>query len=234
MPKGYRNGFNPFRKGGKFASASGADASSDSGAAAAADALGVKNDTIGSAGTGAMNATIRSAAGRGGAGDATSAPAITAAVLQRIDALPAGVSKLTPATRAALEPLLKGNLIPFEEGGLNGAAAHILMNPEGITAPARKALLQAFKEQGFDAPAGANDGDLLAAMDAVTEASAYSETADNRTSYGISLALKANRPEVASTLADSPEGAGIGWVIMRQSLGAPAEEGSEAAPFGFG
>jgi hypothetical protein len=63
---GHRNGFNPFRKGGKFATPGGADGSSDSGAGDTAASLGVTNERIGAT-SAKVNAAIRTAAGRGGA-----------------------------------------------------------------------------------------------------------------------------------------------------------------------
>lgn len=66
---GYRSGFNPFRRGGTFASPTAADRSSDAGAAEAANGLGVANKAIGATGKAAMNNAIRAAAGRGGEHD---------------------------------------------------------------------------------------------------------------------------------------------------------------------
>jgi hypothetical protein len=88
-----------------------------------------------------------------------------------------------------------------------------------INGPHKSLLLKAFKEHGFDAPAGAKDHDLLSAMDSVTKTERFSKEWDNRTSFGIVLALKANRHEVAQAIADTPEG-GIGWSVTRQDLGA--------------
>jgi len=75
MPAGHRGGFNPFRKGGKFATATSADGSSDRGAAAIAASLGVTNEAIGSTSE-QVNAAIRAVAGRGGSSEAPAAPPV--------------------------------------------------------------------------------------------------------------------------------------------------------------
>lgn len=153
--------------------------------------------------------------------------------LALIDALPAADgSQLTPTTRAALDaacnalPFSSGDGIagPMEmyEGGLIGVVFSLLSDQRGTLAPALCALLvTAFQEHGYDVPPDASDADLLAVIDAVTASDPWHGPAYLKcTAYGIALALQANQPEVALTLADGPEGAGIGWDLMRQTLGA--------------
>jgi len=241
MPKGYRNGFNPFRKGGKFASASGADASSDSGAAAAADALGVKNDTIGSAGTGAMNATIRTAAGRGpassgGSGGSGGAPLAAA----QITKLPKpDLAKVTPATLAklknAFQDLEPDEAVPanvvqqaadFYRSGVNGVAFSLLSKvaQRGPTDPSserhallRDSMLAAYAEAGIYPPDKMDAAQLLQIFDA-TNTAFFNGGAEQAQAYGVASALKHNDLLTALTIADGPEGAGVGWEYTREEL----------------
>lgn len=149
-------------------------------------------------------------------------PLITPAILAHIDALPAADgSLLDDTTRAEITPYAEETGMGLEECGVTGAALALLWDGQGTVKPEYKALLlRCYDQHGYDAPEGATDADLLAIMDAVTEAERYSPQMDNRISYGVALALRADRPEVATTLADTPDGAGIGWSITRQDLGA--------------
>jgi hypothetical protein len=148
---------------------------------------------------------------------------ITPALLAHIDALPAADgSLLAEATRDALDPFIPMTGMELEEATITGVALALLWQGQATISPEHKALLlTAYAEHGYDAPEGATDADLLAIMDAITAAPPYSVAMDKRIAYGVMLALQADRPEVAMTLADTPDGAGIGWSITRQDLGAP-------------
>ena len=153
--------------------------------------------------------------------------------LAPIDRLPAADgSQLRPVTRAALDAAC--NALPFSsddgisgpmdmyEGGLISVVFSLISDQRGTLAPELCALLvTAFQEHGYDVPPGASDANLLSMIDAVTASDPWHGPAYlKRTAYGIALALRANQLEVALTLADGPEGAGIGWDLMRQTLGA--------------
>lgn len=145
---------------------------------------------------------------------------ITDALLAHINALPApDGARLDDVTRAALAPMVLATGMALDEAGINGVALEALMAGAGTLSPERRELLlAAYAQHGYDAPDGATSADLLAMMDAVAASDLGSPAADNRTAYGIALALKAGQPEVATTLADGPDG-GIGWALTRAALG---------------
>ena len=130
-------------------------------------------------------------------------------------------SLLDAETRSELMPYVEEIFMSLADAGLNGIALSMLLfDSEGrpLTPAHTALLLRAFAQHGIAPPTGATNADLRAMMDAITEVP-YSGTAyESRIAYGIALALRANRPEVALVIADSPDGNGIVWEITRQDL----------------
>jgi len=207
--KGHNGGFNPFRDShGRF---SGTDAGHIA-------ALQPRK------GVGTMNNALRTASGR------TVAPAVAAhvtpALLAKIDAQPlADDTPLSPGSNGQLNDIMGANdwrdTMYASYDGLNGAAFSMLSEGRGQMPEEHvQTLITAYKEAGFDPPAGATNTELLHYMDSFNGVEFGSQAEANRTSYGIAYALKAGNQNVALTLADGRAGAGIGWDLQRQELGA--------------
>jgi len=239
MAGGFHNGFNPFRDAhGRWATPGGH----------AADIHGPPEGAANKGG-GAMNDALRSASGRatgggsdGGSGGAKPAAGpVTAATLATIDAQPTVKDAIfSKATNDALDVIaaaggVKGgwqNGLQASHEGLNGIAFNILSDGRGAAPKAHVDLLvKAYKEAGFDPPAGATDKDLLRYMDTYEGVPFGGNAEANRTSYGIAYALKAGNQGVAQTLSDGRQGAGIGWDMQREELGADLAA-EQAAKFG--
>ena len=181
-----------------------------------------------------MNTTLRSASGRATA----ASTAITPATFAKIDAQPIAEGQaLSPGTNANLNDIMQTNDwhtgMHASFGGLNGVAFSMLS--EGRAQMPQEhvdTLITAYKDAGFDPPAGATPTDLLHYMDSYEGVPFGSQAEANRTSYGIAYALKAGNQGVALTLSDGREGAGIGWDLTRQELGADlAAENAAAGPY---
>ena len=229
MAAGHNNGFNPFRDAhGKFSGKGRADA------AVSAAAMPRK-------GAGAMNDSLRSASGRA-TGSTSDGEGVTAATFAKIDAQPeAKAATFSAETNATFDAIsatmgvkggwLEGMHASFD--GVNGMAFSILSQGRAQAPKAHvDALIKAYKEAGFDPPAGATQTDLLHYMDAYKGGAFGGNAEANRNSYGIAYALKAGNQGVALTLADGREGAGIGWDLTRQELG--ADLAAESARFESG
>lgn len=230
MAKGYRNGFNPFRKGGKFATPGSADGSSAAGAGDIAADLGVTNDTIG-ASAAKVNAAIRAGRGAGGG----SSPSLSVA---QIKALPKpDLAKVSPATLAKLKEAFQDfepdeavaadvvqQAAAFYRGGVNGVALSLLSqaSKRGPTDPSsermalvRDSLLAAYAEAGITPPATIDAKQMLQIYDA-SRSAFFDNAAEQGQAYGVVSALKNNDLMTALTLADGPESAGVGWDYQRE------------------
>ncbi|HEX9439571.1 MAG TPA: hypothetical protein VF909_07815 [Roseiflexaceae bacterium] len=147
-----------------------------------------------------------------------------------IDRLPrAELQRLHPATLASLDALLAPSTARATagsyDGGLWGALFGLFWSCD-FSDPKVPIARQALAELGFVPPAGElGKADVLAAIDAITECRPWhSQAFENRLLYAAALAFAADEPYAASTILDGPDGAGIGWDLTRQELGAPARE----------
>jgi len=149
---------------------------------------------------------------------------ITPALLAHMDALPVADGSLLDAeTRSELIPYAEEIFMSLADAGLSGIALSMLFDSEGrpLTPDHTALLLRAFAQHGIAPPTGATNADLRAMMDAIAEVPRSGTAYDSRIAYGIALALRANRPDVALAIADGPVRAGA-WLITRQDLeGAP-------------
>ncbi len=235
MAAGHNNGFNPFRDAsGRF---SGKGRMNPTASAAAAAGSGAMNDALRSASGRATGPTggARAAGPGGGGGGGASKPAATAAHVT--PALLATIDKQTPTGNGgALHPATHANLNDIMQtsdwrtgmhasyDGVNGVAFSMLSEGRGQMPKGHvDTLITAYKEAGFDPPAHATNADLLAFTNSFEGVPFGGAAEANRTSYGIAYALKAGNQGVALNFADGRQGAGIGWDLTRQELGADLE-----------
>jgi hypothetical protein len=147
---------------------------------------------------------------------------VTLTILHQVEALgtPRGL-KLTHETREQLSEELRIGTIKtmgFPQDGLNDALFRLLGFGGPPADDACALALQALTEEGF-APSGPPSAvDVLHAMDAVWASPWHTDAHRARVAYGAAVALTAGRPDVALTLLDGPEGAGVGWDEIRDGL----------------
>lgn len=159
-------------------------------------------------------------------------PAFTPALLAEVLAMELDDTRLSDATNAELDALsARLPYAPQEPGwrsgmqasfdGLNGLAFEVLSQGHAsLSAQDAGVLLRAYRELGVSVDGMAGRADLLALLDAFDGLELGGDDERKLTTYGIAFAIAAGDPGTALTIADGRSGAGIGWDLTREELGA--------------